>query len=95
MEKDARFFEACGLIDYSLIVFKINWSKYSIDTGISVEEVLANFHTDLNSIESLKETGIYYHIGIIDYLQEWNVSKNLEKNTKQLINLRGDLDTSA
>lgn len=40
LEKDARLFEACGLIDYSLIVFKINWIKYSINTGVDISEVL-------------------------------------------------------
>lgn len=68
LEKDARFFEQCGLIDYSLIVFKINWVKYSINTGIEVSEARSNFHTSMNSIESTKEIGLYYHIGIIDYL---------------------------
>jgi len=59
--------------------------KYSIDTGIELDEIMLNFHSDLNIIESTKEVGIFYHIGIIDYLQEWNVSKNLEKNTKKLL----------
>lgn len=82
LERDARFFEKCGLIDYSLIVFKINWSKYSIDTGIEIDDALKCFHTSLNAIESTKEVGVYYHLGIIDYLQEWNMQKTLEKNTK-------------
>jgi len=76
-------------------VFKINWVKYSINTGIELEDIMRYFHSDLNSIESTKEVGIFYHIGIIDYLQEWNVQKNLEKNTKKLLNLQGNLDTSS
>ncbi|KAL4506845.1 hypothetical protein ABPG72_001266 [Tetrahymena utriculariae] len=95
LEKDARLFESCGLIDYSLIVFKINWIKYSIDTQVEIQDILTKFHSDLNIIESTKEVGIYYHIGIIDYLQEWNVQKNLEQNTKKILNLNGNLDTSA
>lgn len=76
-------------------MFKINWVRLSIDTGIELEELLSKFTSNLNSIESEREVGIFYHIGVIDYLQEWNVQKNLEKNTKQLINLKGNLDTSA
>lgn len=68
LEKDARFFQSCGLIDYSLIVFKINWVKHSIQTGIEVEESRRKFRMNLNSIESTKDIGVYYHIGIIDYL---------------------------
>ena len=46
-------------------------------------------------IESAIEEGIYYHMGIIDYLQDWNTSKNLEKNIKKLKKMNINLDTSS
>jgi 1-phosphatidylinositol-4-phosphate 5-kinase len=38
---------------------------------------------------------IFYHIAIIDYLQEWNVNKEVERAAKKLINFNSNLDTSA
>jgi hypothetical protein len=46
-------------------------------------------------IKSNFEIGIYYTFGIIDYLQEWNVEKNLERNAKKFLNANSKLDTSA
>ncbi len=68
IEKDAIFFRNCNIIDYSLIVFKINWIKYTIDNDCDMDQVFKKFNSDLNIIPSEKEPGIYYHIGIIDYL---------------------------
>ena len=40
---------------------------------------------DIYSIPSVQEKGIFYHIGIIDYLQLWNMQKRAEKLTKKVI----------
>jgi hypothetical protein len=37
IEKDAIFFRNCNIIDYSLIVFKINWIKYTIDNDCDMD----------------------------------------------------------
>ena len=46
-------------------------------------------------MKSIEEEGIYYHFAIIDYLQEWNVKKEVERATKKLITGNLKLDTSA
>ena len=60
-----------------------------------MEDIFQKFNKELDIMESIKEEGIYYHIGIIDYLQIWNVQKNLEQNTKKILNLDTNLDTSS
>ena len=47
------------------------------------------------SLESIKENGRKYHIGIIDYLQPYNYKKILEKYSKKLMKANIKLDTSA
>ena len=60
-------------MDYSLLIMKINWDKHNFDEKIEISEVYQRFSSNLNIIESTKEHGIYYHIAIIDYLQEFNL----------------------
>ena len=52
IEKDSRFFCNMNIIDYSLIVFKINWAKYCIDNEIEMETIFKKFNKQLNIIES-------------------------------------------
>ncbi|CAK74756.1 unnamed protein product (macronuclear) [Paramecium tetraurelia] len=87
--KDSNFLENQNLIDYSLLVMKIDWK--------SQQQLLMQQLSDqqINIIPSIKEQGIYYHIGIIDYLQQWNVNKSLERKTKKIIRMNLQLDTSA
>lgn len=49
---------------------KVDWSTFP------QEEIPPDVYA------SLEESGIYYHIAIIDYLQEWNLSKMAEKASK-------------
>jgi 1-phosphatidylinositol-4-phosphate 5-kinase len=44
---------------------------------------------------STTEENIKYHIGIIDYLQEYDVSKKMEKYSKKFIKFNTNLDTSS
>ncbi|CAD8088028.1 unnamed protein product [Paramecium sonneborni] len=87
--KDSEFLEKQKLIDYSLLVIIIDWKE---------QKQLLIKHLDgqqININPSIKEQGIYYHIGIIDYLQQWNVNKSLERKTKKIIQMNLQLDTSA
>ena len=91
LRKDSFFFKTNGIIDYSLLVIKINCQI--------TEEAAWNIFTPnidgLWSLESSKENGMKYHIGIIDYLQPYNYKKILEKYTKKLMKANIKLDTSA
>ncbi|CAD8176597.1 unnamed protein product [Paramecium octaurelia] len=87
--KDSEFLEKQQLIDYSLLVMKIDWK----DQQKLLYKHLGNQYINVNP--SIKEQNIYYHIGIIDYLQQWNVNKALERKTKKIIKMNLQLDTSA
>lgn len=88
LKRDSLFFKSNGIIDYSLLIIKINCTR--------VDE---NFQTPtadgLWSLDSTKEKAVKYQIGIIDYLQPYNYKKILEKYSKKLLKARINLDTSA
>ena len=69
LNQDVDFFRNNQLIDYSLLVYKVVYLK-------------GNLHYDPHVLESCKEKDVYYHIAIIDYLQEWNIDKFLEQKAK-------------
>ncbi|CAD8195769.1 unnamed protein product [Paramecium octaurelia] len=95
---DAHFFGKIKLMDYSLLIIKMDWYTYSQNNPHIREEEIPNyFSSDLLCIPSINatENGIYYHIAIIDYLQEWNAQKIIEKHTKKAIHVNIALDTSA
>lgn len=92
MQRDANFFRDRNLIDYSLAVFIVNKKKYFEEFG---ELPTSAFYHELCSMENIKEEGIWYNIGIIDYLQPYNFSKMMEKNLKKIIKFNLSLDTSS
>ncbi|CAD8111637.1 unnamed protein product [Paramecium sonneborni] len=95
---DATFFGHIKLMDYSLLIVKMDWYTYSQKYPHIKESDIPNyFSSDLYCIPSTdaSQRGIYYHIAIIDYLQEWNASKIIEKHTKKAIHANIALDTSA
>ena len=92
--QDSKFFMEKGLIDYSLIVFKIKKDNYFEEHKINSEDFFLH-KKELYSLKALNEKGIYYHIGIIDYLQPYDLQKFLEKNAKKLLTLKFGLDTSS
>lgn len=58
------------MIDYSLLVMKVNWKQYGKDKNISKDEYekeMKHLENELMIQESILEEGIYYHIGLIDY----------------------------
>jgi len=92
IEIDSLFFRKVKLIDYSLMIFYINKKKYWEENGKDAQDHTAK--NPLASIPSEKEEGIYYNIGIIDYLQPYNFEKKLEKYFKKFQRLDINLDTS-
>lgn len=98
MEKDSAFFMKRNLIDYSLIVFIIDKKKYLEDLAKEEGKTPGNFFLDkreLYSLKSVKSDGLFYHIGIIDYSQPYNLQKYLEKISKKIIKVNKDLNTSS
>lgn len=76
IELDCEFLRSKGLMDYSLY--------------LTVEKVLSanKLSPNRNRIYSYDGTELY-HIGIIDYLQEWNLFKKVESKWKTLWTLNG------
>lgn len=61
LKNDADFLEKSGWLDYSLIVYKVNWSKYCIDNDyIEKNTISKTFTNKFYCIESMMEPGIYY-----------------------------------
>lgn len=92
LKKDSAFFKVNGIIDYSLLVIKINTENSPKIEGWNKKIVAMN---GLWSLASIKETGYMYHIGIIDYLQPYNYKKIFEKYSKKFIKANINLDTSS
>ncbi|KAM3147767.1 hypothetical protein pb186bvf_000095 [Paramecium bursaria] len=82
LERDSQFFGKARLMDYSLLVIKIDWGQYKYNEKVDEQNIQERFSSDLYRIKSTLEKGIYYHIGIIDYLQEWNAQKKIEREGK-------------
>ncbi|KRX00481.1 hypothetical protein PPERSA_03214 [Pseudocohnilembus persalinus] len=95
--KDAQFFmEQMKVMDYSLLILKVNWSQYAIDNNIDEkEEIKKRFSDELACIPSTLEPGTYYQMVIIDYLQVWNPNKVVEQQFKKFKNVNFNLDVSA
>ena len=81
---DADFFASCGIIDYSLIAFKVDRSedlRHEFD-GYSLDELeCCRKGSCLKKLKCEKDNGnrrIFWHIGIIDYFQLWNLTKKIE-----------------
>jgi 1-phosphatidylinositol-4-phosphate 5-kinase len=53
-------------------------------------KIKQKFSSDLNIIESEEEPGVFYHMAVIDYLQEWTHQKKTEKVIKNVINVKID-----
>lgn len=74
---------------------KVDWKQYGEKEGVNIADIKSRLPNILSCMKSIEEDGIYYHFAIIDYLQEWNVKKGVERATKKLIKMKPDLDTSA
>jgi len=91
LEEDTNFFRKAGFMDYSLYLVKVRKKK---GMGLLVE-LNQNPSNPLYSIESVREPGVYYNIGIIDYFQKYTAKKFLEKFMKKVMHADYELDTSS
>ena len=106
--EDANFFIKQEIIDYSLLVMKINKKKF-LETLQSNRDVLfpsdeelrrklsyaQKFSRGIYSVPSVEEPGIFYHIGIIDYLQTYDFKKWFERHAKMILKMTRKLDVSS
>ena len=61
-----------------------------------VETLLPGSDTDIkNGRNKYVNKNQVYHLGIIDYLQEWNLAKKTEKLLKTLISCKSNLNISS
>ena len=67
--RDINFLADLGVMDYSLLIIKRE-GEASGQRG---------------ELESSKEPGVYFNIGIIDYLEEWTLRRKAERIFKTLI----------
>jgi len=98
IEMDALFFRSVKLIDYSFMVFCINKRKYIHETRAVPEDgfVTKNPLASLEKLDMMGNgTGMFYHMGIVDYLQPYNFSKFMEKWIKKVKKFDTNLDTSS
>lgn len=76
LRKDTLFLKNLNLIDYSLLIIRVKWPK---------DPVMPKFWSEYQRIQSSLNEKEFYHIGIIDYMQAWNISKQSENWFKSLI----------
>jgi len=99
LKSDVDFLCSCKLIDYSLILFKINIGKYESEKKANEESIQLFKDIDISkkiiaSNKAGEEGVIYYRLGIIDYLQPYNLKKKVEKWWKKISKRNLSLDTS-
>ena len=70
---DIQMLKSLGVMDYSLLIMKINWDQAAFFNKSSIREVIPRGSNPFEVVPSEVEEGVYYHFTIIDYLQTWNV----------------------
>jgi len=77
LQKDCVFLRNCGLIDYSLLICKVAGLNGICSNSSSVANSSSSKGVSC-AYPSTQEPEVFYFLGIIDYLQEWNIDKLLE-----------------
>ena len=89
---DSTFFQRVKLIDYSFMVFCIDKKQFEDQNGALNDGFTAK--NPLGSLENTQEPGMYYNVGIVDYLQPYNFQKQFEKILKKVKKFDVNLETS-
>jgi len=92
IKRDSEFFRSVNLIDYSFMVFVVNKQEAAKEIDPANDFTAKS---QLGSMENINEPGLYYNMGIIDYLQPFNLQKRMERFLKRLKKLDRNLDTSS
>lgn len=77
------FFRVQRLIDYSLIIIRINIESLLRDQGMTRDSFMRTVANPYSIIFNEQNDNAYV-IGIIDYLETWNANKKGEKFLKSL-----------
>jgi len=93
IEADSLFLRKMKLIDYSLMIFLVNKDQYRREQGSLHDEFITK--NPLASLENSRDPGFSYNVGIVDYLQPYNLEKAFEKIMKKIKKLNLKLDTSS
>jgi 1-phosphatidylinositol-4-phosphate 5-kinase len=83
--KDAEFFEDFNLMDYSLLLIKLDFKEESISEFIKFKESRDYEFYSRHIYHSKQDSNIFYVCFIIDFFQEYNLRKKMENNFKNLI----------
>ncbi|CAD8197039.1 unnamed protein product [Paramecium pentaurelia] len=103
LEIDTLFLKSLGFMDYSLCLMIVDWFSFyesqlyhEIQDEELIYKIIGQKLTRLqHCYPSTIQKGQYYHIGIIDYLQKYNLQKITEKYAKKFLKLDSNLDTSS
>ncbi|CAD8179979.1 unnamed protein product [Paramecium pentaurelia] len=103
LEIDTLFLQSLGFMDYSFCLMLVDWLNYytsqlqdEIQDQVLIDKIINQKIARLqHCYPSTIQKGIYYHMGIIDYLQKYNLKKITEKYSKRFMKLDSNLDTSS
>lgn len=62
LTNDANFFKGQRLIDYSLLLFKVDWLKFFEQTGKNLSDVNELIINPLYMVESTREKGVLIYL---------------------------------
>ena len=82
LRRDSEFLRKLNLIDYSLLIVKVQWQEQPADP---------EFWSELQRLPSESEERLFYHIGVIDYLQLWDLKKRGENWWKKYFRRQADI----
>ena len=83
LKLDTSFLQGLNIIDYSLLVMKVQWLQEPED---------CSFWGPLQRFPSNNQENSYYHVSLIDVTQKWDRGKKGENWWKRMM---GKKDTSA
>ena len=83
LEQDSIFLRDLNILDYSLLVVRVFWEE---------EPAELHFWGGCQRVRVEGSQHEYYHFGVIDYLQRWDLQKKGEKWWKKFL---GKKDFSA
>lgn len=84
LEEDLDLLFRCNLMDYSLLVIIIDKGDLAIEDNDEIEKVFKDPSLIRRVFRSENERYIYC-IGLIDYLQKYNMKKQIEHKCKYII----------
>jgi len=93
---DSLFLRDARIIDYSLVVYYVDKGRYRENVEANEEDQLDDFtqNNPLASMRNTREPGLYYNLGIIDYLQPYTFKRAVERFVKKLKKLNPHLEIS-